>query len=146
MCTDYTDLNKAYPKDPYPLPNIDRLVDGASGHDLLSSIDAYSRYNQIRMHLMDEVKIAFITDEDNFCYQGHPSEIDELNIQRPEGLDVEVSVDDMVAKSAQGEQHCTVFTRVFDVLRKHNLKLNVETLKPTWINVRSSSIWVAQLV
>ncbi|RDX78393.1 hypothetical protein CR513_41342, partial [Mucuna pruriens] len=45
MCTDYTDLNKACPKDPYPLPNIDWLVDGASGFALLSFMDAYSGYN-----------------------------------------------------------------------------------------------------
>ncbi|RDX95026.1 hypothetical protein CR513_22499, partial [Mucuna pruriens] len=50
MCTYYTDLNKAYHKDPYPLPNIDRLVDGASGFALLSFIDAYLGYNQIKMH------------------------------------------------------------------------------------------------
>ncbi|RDX93905.1 hypothetical protein CR513_23772, partial [Mucuna pruriens] len=40
MCTDYIDLNKACPKDPYPLPSIDRLVDGASGSTLLSFMDA----------------------------------------------------------------------------------------------------------
>ncbi|MCI27562.1 RNA-directed DNA polymerase (Reverse transcriptase), partial [Trifolium medium] len=49
MCVDFTDLNKAYPKDPYPLPSIDRLIDGASGCRTLSFMDAYSGYNQIRM-------------------------------------------------------------------------------------------------
>ncbi|RDX82660.1 hypothetical protein CR513_36526, partial [Mucuna pruriens] len=47
MCTDYTDMNKACPKDPYPLPSIDRLVDGVSGYALLSFMDIYSGYNQI---------------------------------------------------------------------------------------------------
>nr|KYP52415.1 Pro-Pol polyprotein [Cajanus cajan] len=55
MCTDYTNLNKACPKDAYPLPNIDRLVDGASGHKFLIFLDAYSGYNQIRMHPSDEL-------------------------------------------------------------------------------------------
>ncbi|RDX67641.1 hypothetical protein CR513_53449, partial [Mucuna pruriens] len=50
MCTDYTDLNKAYLKDPYPLPSIDWLVGGASGFALLSFMDAYLGYNQIKMH------------------------------------------------------------------------------------------------
>ncbi|RDX74952.1 hypothetical protein CR513_45231, partial [Mucuna pruriens] len=50
MCIDYTDLNKACPKDPYPLPSIDRLVDGVAGFTLLSFMDAYSGYNQIWMH------------------------------------------------------------------------------------------------
>ena len=45
MCVDYKDLNKACPKDSYPLPNIDRLVDGAAGHKILSFLDAYSGYN-----------------------------------------------------------------------------------------------------
>ncbi|RDX87400.1 hypothetical protein CR513_31138, partial [Mucuna pruriens] len=50
ICTNYTDLNKACSKDPYLLPNIDRLVDGASSFALLSFMDAYLGYNQIRMH------------------------------------------------------------------------------------------------
>lgn len=50
MCTNYTDLNKAIPKDAYPLPSIDRLVDGASGHKFMSFLDAFSGYNQISMH------------------------------------------------------------------------------------------------
>ena len=45
MCVDYTDLNKACPKDPYPLPNVDKLVDGSSGYKYLSFMDAYSGYN-----------------------------------------------------------------------------------------------------
>ncbi|XP_020229044.1 uncharacterized protein LOC109810075 [Cajanus cajan] len=72
MCTDFTDLNKACPKDSYPLPNIDCLVDGASGYELLSFMDAYSGYNQIRMHPADEDKTAFIADQANFCYRVMP--------------------------------------------------------------------------
>ena len=49
MCTDYTDLNKACPKDSYPLPSIDRLVDGASGQEKMSFLDAYSGYNQVQI-------------------------------------------------------------------------------------------------
>ena len=50
MCVHFTDLNKACPKDSYPLPNIDKLIDGASGYRYLCFMDAYSGYNQIRMH------------------------------------------------------------------------------------------------
>ncbi|GMH31593.1 hypothetical protein Nepgr_033437 [Nepenthes gracilis] len=49
MCVDFTDLNKACPKDSFPLPRIDQLVDSTSSHELLSFMDAYSGYNQIRM-------------------------------------------------------------------------------------------------
>jgi len=66
MCNDYKDLNKACPKDAYPLPSIDRLVDGAAEHKKLSFQDAYSSYNQIRMHPRDKEKTAFMTKEANF--------------------------------------------------------------------------------
>ncbi|XP_014491680.1 uncharacterized protein LOC106754195 [Vigna radiata var. radiata] len=69
MCVDFTDLNKACPKDSYPLPNIDRLVDGASGHTVLSFLDAYSGYNQIPMYAPDREKMAFITEQVNYCYE-----------------------------------------------------------------------------
>nr|KYP37331.1 Transposon Ty3-I Gag-Pol polyprotein [Cajanus cajan] len=69
MCTDYTELNKACPKDAYPLPCIDQLIDSASGHSIFSFLDAYSGYNQIKMHPTDEEKTAFITESANFCYK-----------------------------------------------------------------------------
>ncbi|XP_072064460.1 uncharacterized protein [Arachis hypogaea] len=68
MCVDYTDLNKACPKDAFPLPNIDGLVDAASGHRYLSFMDAYFGYNQIPMHRPDEEKTAFITPDGTYCY------------------------------------------------------------------------------
>ena len=49
MCVDFTDLNKACLKDSFPLPRIDQLVDSTAGHKLLTFIDAFSGYNQIRM-------------------------------------------------------------------------------------------------
>ena len=45
MCVDFTNLNKACPKDSYPLPRIDQLVDLTAGHQLLSFMDAFSSYN-----------------------------------------------------------------------------------------------------
>jgi len=53
MCVEYTDLNKAFPKDPYPLPNIDHLIDNTFNYKTLSFIDAYSGYNQIKMDPLD---------------------------------------------------------------------------------------------
>ena len=68
MCTDYTDLNKACPKDPFPLPCIDKLVDNSTGYKYLSFMDAYSGYNQIPMHPVDQEKTEFITDMGVYCY------------------------------------------------------------------------------
>ena len=51
MCVDYTSLNKACPKDPFPLPRIDQVVDSTAGCETLSFLDAYSGYHQIVMIL-----------------------------------------------------------------------------------------------
>ena len=53
MCVNFTVLNKACPKDSYPLPCIDQLVDSIVGHQLLSFMDAFLRYNQIKMDEVD---------------------------------------------------------------------------------------------
>ena len=61
MCVDFTDLNKACPKDSFPMPRIDQLVDFTVGHKLLTFMDAFSGYNQIKMSEEDQEKTAFIT-------------------------------------------------------------------------------------
>ena len=68
MCVDYTDLNRACPKDAYPLPCIDKLVDNSSGFKLLSFMDAYSGYNQIPMSKGDKKFTAFMTESGNYYY------------------------------------------------------------------------------
>ena len=72
MCVDFTDLNRAYPKDSYPLPHIDQLVDSTAGHKLLSFMDAFSRYNQIRMEDADQEKTSFVTSQGLFYYKVMP--------------------------------------------------------------------------
>ena len=62
ICTDYIDMNKACPKYAYPLPSIGRLVSGASRFQVLCFLDAYSRYNQICMHAINEEKMTFIIE------------------------------------------------------------------------------------
>ena len=61
MCIDFTDLNKACPKDSYPLFRIDTLVDSTTKHQLLSFMDAFSGYNQIKMEEADQEKTSFVT-------------------------------------------------------------------------------------
>ena len=72
MCVDFTDLNKACPKDSYPLSCIDQLVDSTTGHRLLSFMDAFSGYNQIRMDETDQEKTSFVTTQGLFCYKVMP--------------------------------------------------------------------------
>ena len=69
---DFFNLNKACPKEEFPLPNIDLLVDSAAGSSMFSFMDGYSGYNQIRMATKDAEKIAFRTPIGNFYYTVMP--------------------------------------------------------------------------
>ena len=70
MCMDFTDLNKTCPKDSFPLPRIDQLVDSTAG--LLMFMDAFSGYNQIKMAEEDQEKTTFITSQGLYCYKVMP--------------------------------------------------------------------------
>ena len=72
ICVDFTDLNKACLKDSFPLPRIDQLVDSPAGHKLLTFMDAFSGYNQIKMAEEDQEKTAFITSQGLYCYKVMP--------------------------------------------------------------------------
>jgi hypothetical protein len=72
MCMDFTDLNKACPRDSFLLPHIDALVDSTTRYRLLSFMDAFSGYNQIYMHPEDQEKTAFIIDRGLYCYKFIP--------------------------------------------------------------------------
>lgn len=109
MCVNFTDLNKAFPKDSYHLPCIDQLVDSMAGHQLLSFMDAFSMYNQIKMDEANQEKTSFITNQGLFCnkvmhfgmknagatYQRLVNHMFHPQI----GQNVEVYVDDMLVKS-----------------------------------------------
>ena len=68
LCIDYRDINKAGPKDPFPLPRIGQIVDSTTRCDLLSFLDAYSGYHQIFMTREDEEKTTFITPCGTYCF------------------------------------------------------------------------------
>ena len=109
MCVDFTDLNKACPKDSYPLLRIDQLVDSTAGHQLLNFMDAFSGYNQIKMDEADQEKTSFVTSQGLFCYKVTPFNLKSVgatyqrlvnHMFRPQiGWNVEVYVDDMLVKS-----------------------------------------------
>ena len=66
---EFTDLNKAYPKDPFPMPQIDRLVDSTVGHPRMSFLDAFQGYHQIPLTADDQEKTAFVTPIGNYHYK-----------------------------------------------------------------------------
>ncbi|KAK1557267.1 hypothetical protein Q3G72_021359 [Acer saccharum] len=135
MCVDFTDLNKACPKDSFPLPRIDQLVDATTGHETLSFMDAYSGYNQIKMHKPDEEKTAFTTDQGLYCYTVMPFGLKNAGVTyqrlvnkmfaRQIGRNMEVYVDDMLTKSVTADRHADDLRETFDVLVKYGMKLNL---------------------
>src|SRR3954471_22613031 len=110
MCVDFTDLNKACPKDIFPLPRIDYPVDNASSHQLFSFMDAFSRYNQIMMAEEERKKTAFITESGTYHYNVMPFGLKNAGAtyqrlvnkisKKQVGRNIEVYVDDMLVKSA----------------------------------------------
>ena len=127
MCVDFTDLNKACPKDSYSLPRIDELVDSTAGHRLLSFMDAFSRYNQIRMDEANQEKTSFVTSQGLFCYKVMSFGLKNVgatyqrlvnHMLRPQiGRNVEVYVDDMLVKSQDEREHLNDLQETFDTLR-----------------------------
>jgi hypothetical protein len=75
MCIDFTSLNKACPKDNFPLPRIDKIVDSAVGCEVMSLLDCFSGYHQIYMKEEDKASTSFITPFGTYCF-----------IRMPEGL------------------------------------------------------------
>ena len=69
MCVDFTDLNKACPRDPFLMPKIDPLVDATVGHPRMSFLDAFQGYHQIPLSLDDQEKTAFVTPVRNYHYK-----------------------------------------------------------------------------
>ena len=134
MCVDFTDLNKACPKNSYPLPHIDQLVDSTTGHRLLSFMDAFSGYNQIRMDKTDQEKTSFVTSQGLFCYKVMPFGLKNAGATYQRlvnhmfrlqiGWNVEVYVDDMLVKSQDEEIHLDDLHETFDTFRQYNMKLN----------------------
>jgi hypothetical protein len=137
MCVDYTDLNRACPKDAYPLPNIDKLVDNLFGYKFLSFMDAYSVYNQIPMAKNDEEKTVFMTESGNYYFRVMPFGLrnagatyqrmmNKVYNKKILGDILEVYMDDMIVKSKEEIDHATHLKRVFEQTRKYNMRLNPE--------------------
>ena len=73
VCVDFRDLNKVSPKDDFPLPHINMLVESTKGHSMLSFMDGFSRYSQIALEDME--KTSFITEWGTYCYRVMPFEL-----------------------------------------------------------------------
>jgi hypothetical protein len=136
MCVDYTGLNKACSKVPYPLPRIDQIVDSIAGWETLSFLDAYSGYHQITMKEYDKLVTSFITPFGMYCYTTMPFGLRNAGATYQRcmnhvfgehiGRTVEAYVDDIVIKTRQASNLLSDLEITFRCLRAKGVKLNLE--------------------
>ena len=134
LCIDFTDINRACPKDSFPLSQIDLIVDATAGHEPLSFMDAFSGNNQINMDPDDQEKTLFVTSQGTYCYRVMPFRLKNAGatyqrlvnkmFQKQIGASMEVYIDDMLVKSMKAELHITHLAEAFQVLKCYNMKLN----------------------
>jgi hypothetical protein len=134
MRVDYTDLNKAYKKDPFRLPRIDQVVDSTAGCSLLSFLYWYSGYHQIPLNVEDQIKTSFITPLGAFCYTTMPFRLKSVGATYQRGIqqcphsqlgcNAEAYVDDVVINTREDEGLISDLAETFDNLRTFKMKLN----------------------
>ncbi|CAA0837255.1 Uncharacterized mitochondrial protein AtMg00860, partial [Striga hermonthica] len=134
MFIDFRDLNKACPKDLYPLPRIDQLVDSTAGCELLSLMDASQGYHQIPLAKEDWKRVSFITSKGTYCYVFMPFRLKNAGATYQRlvdqifkdqlGRNMEVYVDDMLVKSKKEDDHAADLRETFQTLRRFGMKLN----------------------
>jgi hypothetical protein len=134
VCVDFRDLNKACPKDDFPLPITEMMVDVITEYKILSFMDGSSGYNQIKMAPEDAIHTAFRTPKGIYCYKVMPFGLKNAGATYQRAMTiifsdllhevVECYVDDLVVKTKDKSNHLNDLQIVFDRLRRHNLKMN----------------------
>jgi Reverse transcriptase (RNA-dependent DNA polymerase) len=134
ICVDFRDLNKACPKDDFPLPVTEIIIDHTSSYEVFSFMDGYAGYNQIKMAPEDERHTAFCTPIGIYCYKVMPFGLKNAGATYQRTMTkifddlihkiVECYVDDLVIKAMSYEEHLQYLEVVFNRLREHALKLN----------------------
>ena len=135
MRVDFIDLKKACPKDSYPLPNIDEMVDATVCHQPYSFLDAAQGYHQIPMFEDDKIKTSFVTDRGTYCYEVMPFGlqnagatyqrlVNKMFHQLIQDGTMVVYVDDLIVKSQAEDDHPQDLEKVFEVLNRYGMKLN----------------------
>jgi len=134
MCVDYRDLNRASPKDNFPLPHIDILVENKANFSMFSFMDGFLGYNQIKMAPKDMEKMTFVTLWGTLCYKVMSFGLKNAGATYQRAMvalfhdtmhkEIEVYVDDMIAKLKIEEEHLVNLRKLFKRLRKYRLRLN----------------------
>lgn len=133
---DFQDLNKACLKDDFPLPSIDMIVDLTTGHEMLSLMDGFSRYNQIKICPKDQHKTTFTCVWGTFCWNVIPFNLKNASETYQQEITtifhemlhttMEDYVDEILENSIKREYHLTNLEKLFDRLEQYNLRLNLK--------------------
>jgi hypothetical protein len=136
MCIDYTDLNRHCPKDPFPFPRIDQVVDSIVGSTPLCFFNCYSSYHQIALKVSHQDKTAFITPHDISCYTAMTFGLKNAGatyqkaiqkcLDSQIGKNVEAYIDDVVVKTTNEDDLIADLAQTFANLRHYRWKLNLE--------------------
>jgi ribonuclease HI len=136
MCKDFTSLNKACPKDNFPLPRIDKIVDSAAGCEVMSLLDCFSGYHQIYMKEEDKASTSFVTHFGTYCFIRMPeglknagstfSWLTKTVLESQVGRNIFMYVDDIVVASRSKEDHLADLAETFANMRDARLRLNPE--------------------
>ena len=134
MCVDFQDLNKVNPKDDFLLPHIDNLVDNTTGHALLSFMDGFLGYDQIKMAPEDMEKTSFITPWGTYCNKVMPFGLKNAGATYQRATttllhdlihkEVEVYVNNMIVQSKDREGHILALRKFFERIQFYKLRLN----------------------
>ena len=134
MCVDFRDLNKACPKDNFPLPHIDVLMDNTADSALMSFMDGFSGYNQIKMASEDMNKTIFTMEWGIYCYIAMPFGLknEDATYQRMAIAllhnmmhnEVKVYVDEMIVKFKDRKGHIVNLRKFFERIKEYRLRLN----------------------
>jgi hypothetical protein len=136
MCIDFTSLNKACPKDNFPLPRVDKIVNSAAGYEVMSLLDCFSGYHQIYMTEEDKASTSFITPFGTCCFvrmleglknaRSTFSRLTKKVLESQVGRNIFTYVDDIVVVSKNEEDHLADLVETFANMRDARLRLNPE--------------------
>lgn len=134
ICVQFTNLNKAYPKDSFSMPKIDQLVDATARHSTFLFMNAYSAYNQIKMFKPYREMTSFMTHQRLFYYRFMPFKLKNVRdtyqhlvnkmFSQLISYTIKVQVDGTIAKIWNSTNHVKHLELIFDIMRKYKMKSN----------------------
>ena len=134
ICVDYRDLNRASPKDKFPLLHIDTLIDNTTTNMFFSFMDGFLGYNQIKIVEEDKAKTAFTTYWGTYAYDVMLFGLKNAGATYQQAMvnlfhdmmhkEIEVYIDDMITKSRTSRDHLIDLRKLFKRLIKYRLRLN----------------------